>query len=139
MGVVLAVMPWNFPFWQVLRFAIKSKRLAVNPAEDIDLPTMIAGERQYLTHLEVMRLAMAVGRFRTLVFTLAYTGIRFGDRRQAQLQPCTTRSALNLRYASNDLFYVGNHTVCFLERAPRRHDVVENESAFVHRRKQIAS
>ncbi|WP_327096983.1 site-specific integrase [Nocardia vinacea] len=64
---------------QVQRYAIKAKRLAVNPAEDIDLPTMIAGERNYLTHLEVMKLAMAAGRFRTLVFTLAYTGIRFGE------------------------------------------------------------
>ncbi|MBF6195673.1 tyrosine-type recombinase/integrase [Nocardia sp. CDC186] len=64
---------------QVLRFAIKAKRLAANPAEDIDLPSMMAGERRYLTHVEVMRLAMAAGRFRPLVLTLAYTGIRFGE------------------------------------------------------------
>lgn len=64
---------------QVLKFAIKAKRLAVNPAEEIDLPVMTAGERRYLTHLQVMKLALAAGRFRALVFTLAYTGIRFGE------------------------------------------------------------
>lgn len=64
---------------QVLRYAIKAKRLSTNPAEEIDLPEMTAAERRYLTHLEVMRLAMAVSRFRLLVFTLAYTGIRFGE------------------------------------------------------------
>lgn len=64
---------------QVLRFAIKAKRLAANPAEDVDLPTMMSGERRYLTHVEVMRVAMAAGRFRPLVLTLAYTGIRFGE------------------------------------------------------------
>lgn len=75
---------------QILRYAIKSKRLAVNPAEEVDLPPMMAGERRYLTHLDVMRLALAVGRFRPLVFTLAYTGIRFGE-------------AIALRAASVDL------------------------------------
>ncbi|WP_024801222.1 site-specific integrase [Nocardia sp. BMG51109] len=66
-------------FTQVLRFAIKSKRLATNPAADVELPTMVSGERCYLTHLEVLKLAMAAGRFRPLVLTLAYTGIRFGE------------------------------------------------------------
>lgn len=64
---------------QILRFAIKAKRLALNPAEDVDLPSMMSGERRYLTHLEVMKLAMASGRFRPLVLTLAYTGLRFGE------------------------------------------------------------
>ncbi|KZM76158.1 integrase [Nocardia terpenica] len=64
---------------QVLRFAIKSKRLAVNPAEEVDLPSKSPTERRYLTHLEVMKLALATGRFRPLAFTLAYTGIRFGE------------------------------------------------------------
>ncbi|MGW5388287.1 tyrosine-type recombinase/integrase [Nocardia sp. NPDC003963] len=64
---------------QVLRFAVKSKRLASNPAVDIELPSMMAGERRYLTHLEVMRLGLAAGRLRPLVFTLAYTGLRIGE------------------------------------------------------------
>ncbi|WP_083864631.1 tyrosine-type recombinase/integrase [Nocardia brevicatena] len=64
---------------QVLRFAIKAKRLAVNPAEEIDLPQKSSAEKRFLTHVEVLRLAMAAGRFRTLVFVLAYTGIRFGE------------------------------------------------------------
>ncbi|MCX4095058.1 tyrosine-type recombinase/integrase [Nocardia sp. alder85J] len=64
---------------RVLRYAVKAKRLAVNPAEDVDLPAVNSGERRYLTHVEVLRLAMAAGRFRPLVLTLAYTGIRFGE------------------------------------------------------------
>ncbi|TCJ94612.1 tyrosine-type recombinase/integrase [Nocardia alba] len=66
-------------FGQVLRFAVKSKRLAVNPALGVELPTLKSSERQYLTHLEVLRLGIAADRFRPMVFTLAYTGIRFGE------------------------------------------------------------
>ncbi|MGA4786766.1 tyrosine-type recombinase/integrase [Nocardia sp. AB354] len=64
---------------RVLRFAIKAKRLPTNPAEDVELPSMPSAERRYLSHLEVMRLALAAGRFQPLIFTLAYTGIRFGE------------------------------------------------------------
>ncbi|MFC9999984.1 hypothetical protein [Nocardia sp. NPDC127526] len=35
---------------QVLKFAIKSKRLALNPAEEVELPSVIGAERKYLTH-----------------------------------------------------------------------------------------
>jgi integrase len=72
---------------QVLRFAIKAKRLGINPAEDIDLPQRSAAERRYLSHLEVRKLALAAGRFQTLVFVLAYTGIRFGEA--AALRPAS--------------------------------------------------
>ncbi|MFE5283882.1 tyrosine-type recombinase/integrase [Nocardia sp. NPDC056611] len=75
---------------QVLRFAIKSKRLAVNPAEEVDLPTASPAEKRYLTHTQVLRLAMAAGRFRPMVLTLAYTGMRFGE-------------AVSLRAAAVDL------------------------------------
>ncbi|WP_063713100.1 tyrosine-type recombinase/integrase [Nocardia jiangxiensis] len=64
---------------QVLRFAIKSKRLVANPAEEVDLPSKSVAEKRFLTHLQVLELAMAAGRFRPMVLALAYTGIRFGE------------------------------------------------------------
>jgi integrase len=64
---------------QVLRYAIKAKHLANNPAEDLELPAKVEGEQRYLTHELLHRLAVASGRFRTLVLVLGYCGLRFGE------------------------------------------------------------
>lgn len=64
---------------QVLRYAICARRLTVNPAIDVDLPGIREAEKRYLTMRQVHELAIAAGRFRTLVFVLALCGLRFGE------------------------------------------------------------
>jgi len=63
----------------VLKYAIRARRLVVNPAADVELPSVTAPEKRYLTHQQVYELAVASGRFRTLVLVLAYCGLRFGE------------------------------------------------------------
>ncbi len=65
---------------QVLDYAVKTKRLARNPAKDISLPRVEAGEHRYLTHAQVHALADAVGaEWSLLTRFLAYTGLRWGE------------------------------------------------------------
>lgn len=63
----------------VLRFAVKANHLAVNPADDIDLPTLPESEQRYLTHEQLHRVAFASGLIRTLILVLGYCGLRFGE------------------------------------------------------------
>jgi integrase len=64
---------------QVLKYAVKAKHLPANPADGIELPPKPEGEQRYLTHEQLHRLAVASGRFRTLVLVLGYCGLRFGE------------------------------------------------------------
>lgn len=69
---------------QVLRYSIKAKKttgLVVHPApaEDLELPEKIEVDQRYITHDQLHRLAVASGRFRTLVLVLGYCGLRFGE------------------------------------------------------------
>ncbi|MCH5641425.1 site-specific integrase [Gordonia sp. ABSL49_1] len=63
----------------VMKFAVRSKYLAVNPAEGIDLPDRTEVEQRYLSHEQAHRLAVASGHYRTFVLVLAYCGLRFGE------------------------------------------------------------
>src|SRR5258708_6741863 len=80
LGVVLALMPWNYPFWQVFRFAA---------------PALMAGNTAGLTHasnvsmcaLEIEHLFQACGFpqgvFRTVLVPGAETGSLIADKRIA--------------------------------------------------------
>jgi integrase len=63
----------------VLASAVKDGRLVRNPAEGVNLPRVVQGERRYLTHEQVDALAEACGPYRLLVLFLAYTGVRWGE------------------------------------------------------------
>lgn len=69
----------------VLRFAVKARHLAVNPAEGVELPTIPQTEQRYLTHEQLHRVAVASGRLRTLVLVLGYCGLRFGEAAALQV------------------------------------------------------
>lgn len=64
---------------QVLAFAIRTKRLAANPCDDIELPRVVHRQETALTHRQVTDLVAAAGDAGAIVMTLAYTGLRFGE------------------------------------------------------------
>ncbi|HEX7733447.1 MAG TPA: NAD-dependent succinate-semialdehyde dehydrogenase [Ktedonobacteraceae bacterium] len=80
LGVVLALMPWNYPFWQVFRFAA---------------PALMAGNTAVLKHasnvsrcaLEIERIfrecGLPEGVFRTVLVPGSETGKLIADRRVA--------------------------------------------------------
>ena len=64
---------------QVLRFAVRARFLSQNPADDIALPRKSTREKVALTHDQVRRIANAAGELGTMVYILAYGGLRYGE------------------------------------------------------------
>ena len=65
-------------FSLMVRTAVKDGRLARNPADEINLPRVVATERRYLTHEQVHALARRWRNLRKSVSTAASTSARIG-------------------------------------------------------------
>ncbi|WNG95283.1 hypothetical protein [Mycobacterium sp. ITM-2016-00318] len=63
----------------ILKYAIRTERLARNVADSIELPRKGDSQRRYLTHEQLQTLAAEAGRFETLTLVLRYCGLRFGE------------------------------------------------------------
>lgn len=64
---------------QMLDTAVRDRRLTVNPARGIELPRVRTSAHRYLSHLEVKAVADHAGDHSTLVYVLAYGGLRWGE------------------------------------------------------------
>jgi integrase len=63
----------------VLAYAVRSRRLASNPADGVTLPRVVRADRRYLRADQVAALSNAAGPGRLVVLVLAYTGLRWGE------------------------------------------------------------
>jgi integrase len=63
----------------MLHAAVKEGRLPRNPAIGVDLPRLSTKRRRYLRHDQLHALANETGRYRVLVLTLGYCGLRWGE------------------------------------------------------------
>lgn len=63
----------------ILDSAVRDRRILANPAREITLPRKSSRRHVYLNHEQVHRLAGNSGDKATLVLTLAYTGLRWGE------------------------------------------------------------
>jgi integrase len=64
---------------QILTYAVRTKRLAVNPADGIERPRVVYRRDKALTHAQVAALVGAADDTGPVIQTLAYTGLRFGE------------------------------------------------------------
>jgi integrase len=58
---------------------VKDRRILSNPARGVGMPRSVSKRHIYLSNEEVSRLAEASGERKTLILTLAYCGIRWGE------------------------------------------------------------
>lgn len=82
----------------ILDRAVRDNRIPANPAKGINMPRKKPKERAYLTHKQVELLAKESKTFKALVFTLAYTGLRWGEATGLQVSDVDfIRKRLNIK------------------------------------------
>lgn len=64
---------------QVLALAVADNRLAMNPVDGVELPSVISVEQRFLTLEQLHTLADAAGAHGPLVYVLGTCGLRFGE------------------------------------------------------------
>jgi integrase len=70
----------------ILDNSVKDRRIIENPARGVKLPKKTKKARSYLTHAQVQALSEASGTHSTLVYLLAYTGLRWGEATALKLK-----------------------------------------------------
>lgn len=63
----------------ILDRAVREKKIPGHSARGVELPRHKKSKRNYLTHRQVDLLAQAAGPNATMIYTLAYTGMRWGE------------------------------------------------------------
>ncbi|QZT60938.1 tyrosine-type recombinase/integrase [Mycolicibacterium austroafricanum] len=94
---------------QVLATAVTDNRLAANPADGVELPTVRMTEQRFLTAAELHRLALAAGEHKPLVYVLGTTGLRFGEAAELRWRDVDI-AGLRLR-VTRSVTFVGGRAV----------------------------
>lgn len=63
----------------ILDRAVRARKILGHAARGVDLPKKRESKRSYLTHHQVDLLARNAGTHSTMIYTLAYTGMRWGE------------------------------------------------------------
>jgi integrase len=71
---------------QVLGAAVEDSRIPRNPCDGVRLPKRKHSDRGYLSHGQVVALAVAVERQGEVIRFLAYTGLRWGEMAALRVQ-----------------------------------------------------
>ncbi|PWG63838.1 site-specific integrase [Bifidobacterium callitrichidarum] len=66
---------------QILDMAVADRLIRKTPCVDISLPRKTRKERTYLDEAQVLALADASGKYRTLILVLGFCGLRMGEAR----------------------------------------------------------
>lgn len=96
LGVILGVMPWNYPFWQVFRFAIptllagnvvvlKHASNVPNAAKDLDDLFQVAGEEQIYYNLPISSDLVATVLAHPVVKGVSLTGSEAAGKSVAEV------------------------------------------------------